>query len=118
MPSHRPEFLLHEVEGDGRTTIRFTAGTVLSETNAEEFARTLRALADARTPPQLVLDLGGVVMLTSAILAKLLTLNTHVRATGGRLTLSNASADVFQVFRVARLDTVLDVHPQNNPLPV
>jgi anti-anti-sigma factor len=117
MPANQFVFLL-PVEEDGRTTIRFPASTTLSEANAEEFERDLRALADARPHPHLVIDLGGVVLLTSAILAKVLTLNAHVRALGGRLTLCHASADVYQVFRLARLDTVLEVHPPTDSLPV
>jgi anti-anti-sigma factor len=117
MPSNQPELLLQVLEEDGRTTIRFPAGTVLSEANAEALARALRGPA-ARERPHLVIDLGGVAMLTSAILAKFLALHTQLRGAGGRLSLCNPSADVNQVFRVARLDTVLEVSPHASPLPV
>ena len=118
MPSNHSGFLLHVAEEDGRTTIRFPAGTSLSEANAEEFSRELLALVEGKEHPHLMVDLGGVVMLTSVILAKLVALNGRVRDLGGRLTLFNPNATVHQVFKVTRLDTVLEVHAPATPLPV
>jgi anti-anti-sigma factor len=117
MPANQPEFPLHFVDGDGRTTVRFPAGTTLSEANAEEFARALLARAEGTERPHLMVDLAGVVMLTSAILARFVALNARVRDLGGRLTLFNATPTVRHVFRVSRLDTVLEVHALTDPLP-
>jgi anti-anti-sigma factor len=108
------EFPLQIVEEDGRVTVRFPTGTTLSETNAEEFARELLALAERKSHPHLLVDLGGVAMLTSVILAKFIALNGKVRAGGGRLTLLNPSPVVRQVFKVTRLDTILEVA---SPIP-
>jgi anti-anti-sigma factor len=118
MPTNQSEFLFHVVEEDGRTAIWFPAGTSLSEINADEFARELLALVDGKERPHLVVDLGGVVMLTSVILSLFLTLNRRVRDLGGRLSLFNPAETIHQVFRVTRLDTVLELHPYANPLPV
>ena len=118
MSSNRSEFLFQVVEEDGCPTIRFPAGTTLSEANAEEFARGVLALGEGKERPHVMVDLGGVGMLTSAILARLVALNAHLRASGGRLTLFNVNPTVHQVFKVTRLDTVLDVRALDNPLPV
>ena len=117
MPATKPEFPLQIVEEAGRVTVRFPANTTLSEANAEEFARALLALAESKERPHLLVDLGGVAMLTSVILAKIIALNGKVRAAGGRLTLFNPTPVVHQVFKVTRLDTILDVHPFAHPLP-
>ncbi len=105
------------MEADGRTTVRFPAGTALSEANAEEFASQLLGLAEGKERPHLLIDLGGVSMLTSVILAKFIALNGRVRGLGGRLTLFNPNAIVHQVFKVTRLDTILEVHPFAHTIP-
>jgi anti-anti-sigma factor len=117
MASNQSEFPLRVVEEDGHTIVRFPADTMLSEANAEEFARALLTLAETRTRPHLMVDLGTVSMLTSMILAKLIALNGRVRAAGGRLTLFNPNPTVRQVFKVTRLDTVLEVRPLARPVP-
>ena len=117
MPVNQPGFPLQIVEEDGRVIVRFPANTTLSEANAEEFASELSALAQQRERPHLVVDLGGVDMLTSVILAKFIALNGRVRASGGRLTLFNPSPVVRQVFKVTRLDTILEVHPYGHAIP-
>lgn len=117
MPASQSEFPLHIVEEAGRTTVRFPAGTTLSEANAEEFARELLALAEGKNRPHLLVDLGGVAMLTSVILAKFINLNGRVRSLGGRLTLFNPNTTVHQVFKVTRLDTILEVHQFAHAIP-
>src|SRR5436190_194204 len=114
MPSNQSEFPLQIAEEGGRITVRFPTGTTLSESNAEEFARQLLALAEGKAHPHLLVDLGGVTMLTSVILAKFIALNGKIRGSGGRLTLSNPTPVVRQVFKVTRLDTILEVA---NPIP-
>jgi len=116
MSANRSAFLQVEEE-DGRTTVRLPAGTILSESNSEEFARELLALAEPKERPHLTVDLGGVVMLTSVILGKFLAINGHVRDRGGRFTLFNVNSNVYEVFVKSRLDTILEVHAIANPLP-
>ena len=117
MPSSQPELPLQIVEEDGRTIVQFPADTTLSEANAEEFGHALTVLTTGRDRPQLLVDLGTVSMVTSVILAKFLALNGRVRAAGGRLTLVNPSPIVRQVFKVTRLDTILDVQSKAHPIP-
>lgn len=103
------ELPLQVLEEEGRVTVRFPANTALSETNAEELSRQLSELLDRVRQRQLVVDLAGVKMLTSMVLAKFIALNGRVRASGGRLTLLNPNPVVGEVFKVTRLDTVLEV---------
>jgi anti-anti-sigma factor len=109
MPAQQPELPLQIVEEGSRITVRFPAGTTLSEANSEEFAGELNALAASKQKPHLLVDLGGVNMLTSIFLSKFIALNGKVRAAGGRLTLSNPTPVVRRVFKVTRLDTILEV---------
>lgn len=100
--------LLVVEEGD-HITVRFPVGSILTGANSEELARELFALAAREPKPHLCVDLSGVNMVTSLVLAKLIALNGELRAAGGRLTLANAKPVVREVFKVTRLDTVFEI---------
>ncbi|MBM3980098.1 MAG: STAS domain-containing protein [Planctomycetes bacterium] len=117
MPTPEPAFPFSVSEEAGRTTVRFPAGTALSEANAEALSRHLTALLEGKERPHLLIDLGGVTLLNSIMLAKFIGLNGRLRAAGGRLTLFNPNTIVRDVFRVTRLDTLLEVHAFSHTLP-
>jgi hypothetical protein len=60
-------------------------------------------------------DLSGVECPTAACLGQLVTLNSWLRAAGGRLVVDKVSARAFEVFAVARLTEVLDVRRPCEP---
>jgi anti-sigma B factor antagonist len=72
-------------------------------------ARELFGLTDGTGDRHLLLDFTNVEYLNSMELGTLVTLHKQVEATGGRLTLFNLSAQVFELFAVTRLDTVLGI---------
>lgn len=109
MPLPPSELQLDVVNDANAIVIRFPPNTTLAEVNAEEFGHKLATLAAQRQPPYLILDLANVTLLTSVILAKLISLNAKIRAAGGHLTLINATPTIYEVFHVTRLDTILDV---------
>lgn len=104
-----PTTSLRVFEEAGHTTVHFPAGTILAEVNVEDFERQLLAQIEGRDRPQLSLNLSGVSLLTSVALGKLVSLNARVREAGGRLTLVNLTPTVLQVFKVTRLDTLLEI---------
>ena len=118
MSSPTSELPLQATEKDGRVTVSFPANTSLSEANADAFSRALLGLIEGKDRPHLLIDLGGVAMLTSIILAKLVTLNATLRNANGRLTLFNPTPGVLQVFKVTHLDHFLEFHSDAQPLPV
>jgi anti-anti-sigma factor len=60
--------------------------------------------------PNLYLDLAGIRLMASAVLGKVLSLDTKLREHGGRLILVNIDPVIFQMFQAARLTEVLDIH--------
>jgi anti-sigma B factor antagonist len=72
-------------------------------------ARELVGLTAGPGGRHLLLDFTNVKYLNSMELGTLVTLHKQVEATGGRLTLFNLSAQVFELFAVTRLDTVLGI---------
>jgi anti-anti-sigma factor len=117
MSANRTALQLHVTEDANRVTVGFPPETALTEGNADELHRELAAAAAGREHPHLVIDLAGVVVLTSVILSKFLAINKQVRAAGGQVALHNPSSDILQVFKVTRLDTVLGVRTDATGLP-
>jgi anti-anti-sigma factor len=69
-------------------------------------------LIEATAQPQIALDFRQVYFLSSFGLTLLLTLHKRLAASGRRLTLFNLQPHVYEVFSVTRLNSVLDVRPQ------
>jgi anti-anti-sigma factor len=59
--------------------------------------------------PNLSLDLGGIRLMASAVLGKVLSLDTKLRQHGGQLILVNVDPLIFQMFHAARLTEILDI---------
>jgi anti-anti-sigma factor len=109
MLSPYPDTPLQVVEERGRTTVRFTDLTSLTEDNAAEVGHALTSLAADRERPDLLLDLAAVEFLTSEALVVFVVLYRQVRAAGGRLALANVRPVVRWVFALTRLDRMLDI---------
>jgi anti-anti-sigma factor len=72
-------------------------------------ARELDGLTAGTSERHLLLDFSHVGYLNSVELGTFVTLHKKARAAGGRLTLFNLSAQVFKLFSVSRLDTLLEI---------
>jgi anti-sigma B factor antagonist len=107
---------LKVAEEEGGVTVHFQAGTTLSEANAEEFSRQLLALTEGKERPHLIVDLGGVTMLTSVILAKFIALHRKVGAANGQLALVNLTPLVRDVFKATRLDVLFKINDAAKPV--
>jgi anti-anti-sigma factor len=110
MTPHRNAPLLH-VEQDGDHIVAKINATVLDEITAQAVAAELFRLVEDRARPHLRLDLSGVRYLTSTTLAKFLLLDRRVRAAGGDLVLADATAPVYEIFRITHLLEIFDVRP-------
>jgi anti-anti-sigma factor len=87
--------------------ITFVADAIRDVENV--IARELEGLTAGTSERHLLLDLSHVECLNSVELGTLITMHKQARAAGGRLTLFNLSADVFKLFSVTRLDTLLEI---------
>ena len=72
-------------------------------------ARELEALPVEAGVQHLLLDFTNVERLNSVELGTLISLHKRIRAAGGRLTLFNLSAQLFELFTVTRLNTLLGI---------
>ena len=107
-PSDKPWRLKVETPADG-TLIRFDCASLYFDEETTALAREeLFALLETLPPGCLVLDFSNVSFLTSNTLAMLLSLRKRWVGLGGQLFLKGLNPEVFEVFRVTRLDNVFD----------
>jgi anti-anti-sigma factor len=84
----------------------------LAEASLRRPREQLIALADGIGDGELHLDFSEVTYLDSTALAALVALHRRAEQTHGRLVCCNLAADLLKLFRLTRLDTILDVRPK------
>ncbi len=104
----RPPELFQCEAVPGGQLVRFTCRT-LDETNAQNLAAPLLALAPAHGAGSLYLDLGAVELLSSAVLGQLIVLHRRLRDAGGQLSLFNLQPLVCAVLKMSLLTDLLDI---------
>ncbi len=92
------------------SVVQFADRKILEEISIHEIGEELRALAEAEPRIKLLLDFANVDHLASAALGMLITLHKKVQERNGTLKLSNINRQIFQVFKITRLNRVFDIH--------
>ena len=88
----------------------FADRKILEELSIAEIGEELAKLV-AETPQiKLVLNFKNVEHLSSAALGMLITLNTQVNEHGGKLKLSDITPQIFEVFKITRLNKLFEIH--------
>jgi len=94
----------------GDVTVVTLAGNLMGGPDATALNTKLHELIDAGTR-KVVLDLSGVEFLNSSGLSLLIVGAGALRNAGGRLVLAGASPKVSSVITLAKLSSVLSMHP-------
>jgi len=105
-----PQELLLARTADGITTVSLPPHA-LDERCIETTRERLFALADGVFDGDLHLDCARIAYLGSISLGLLMALHRRVALTKGHLALLNVPQGLLGVFRLTRLDTILDVRP-------
>lgn len=84
-------------------------GRYLDTTNSPNFQDLGKQLLQSH--PYLIIDLQETIMITSAGMAALISLNRLAAERGGALRITNVSSDVLRMIELVRLDRVLDLVP-------
>jgi anti-sigma B factor antagonist len=87
-------------------------GPVLRPMDNMLHAEPFQKFIDAYTPApgtRIVCDFSNVHYISSAALSKLLSLRKRLKAAEGRIVLRSVHPDLWEVFRVTRLDTYFEV---------
>jgi anti-sigma B factor antagonist len=94
-------------QSDNVRVITFTADKVRDVENM--LARELEGRTDRLGACHLLLDFTNVECLNSLELGTLITLHKRMKAAGGRLTLFNLNAQVYELFTITHLQTVMGI---------
>ena len=92
------------------SVVQFADRKILEELSIHEIGEELKVLVDSEPKVRLLLDFASVDHLASAALGMLITLHKNVQARNGTLKLANINKQIFQVFKITRLDRVFEIH--------
>lgn len=96
---------------DNVVIIEFADRKILEELAIQEIGDELNKLVESEPGIRLLLDFSNVDHLSSAALGMLITLNNKVRDQNGTLRLANINKQIYEVFKITRLNKVFDIYP-------
>ncbi len=95
---------------NGVSVVEFADRKILEELSIQEIGEELNRVVESETGIKLLLDFRNVDHLSSAALGMLITLNKKVKEQRGNLKLSDINRQIFEVFKITRLNRVFDIH--------
>jgi anti-sigma B factor antagonist len=90
--------------------VEFADRKILEELSIQEIGEELNRLADTQGGIRMLLNFKNVDHLSSAALGMLITLNKKIKERSGVLKLSDINRQIFEVFKITRLNRVFDIH--------
>jgi anti-sigma B factor antagonist len=101
-----------EVEDIGDVTVvKFIDKKILDEQNIQIIGEQLFGLVEESGRRKILLNFDNVDYLSSAALGKLVTMHKKVMAVGGKLVLCSISPNIFEVFKITKLNQVFKIFP-------
>ena len=97
-------------ESNGVKVVRFTERRILEELSISQIGEELAKLVDEVPAIKVLLCFENVEHLSSAALGMLITLNKKVSEHGGKLKLSDITPQIYEVFKITRLNKLFDIH--------
>jgi anti-sigma B factor antagonist len=99
-----------EVEDIGDVTVvNFVDRKILDEQNIQVIGEQLFSLVDNSGRRKVLLNFSNVEYLSSAALAKLITLNKKLQQVNGRLVLCNIDPQIYEVFEITKLNRLFEI---------
>lgn len=92
------------------TQIEFVDRNILDEANIQQIGEEIGALIDGAANPKLLINFASVDHLSSAALGTLITINNKMRARKGQLRLANIDPQIYEVFKITKLDRLFSIH--------
>ncbi|MFQ5411275.1 MAG: STAS domain-containing protein [Phycisphaerae bacterium] len=98
-------------ETNGVSIVEFADRKILDELCIMEIQEELTRLVESKAGSNLLLSFDNVEHLSSAALGMLITLRKKVEEQQGKLKLSDINPQIYEVFKITRLNKVFDIHP-------
>jgi len=92
------------------TVASFIDRKILDEGNIQIIGTQLFGLIEEDGREKIILDFTNVEYLSSAALGKLITMDKKVKAAQGKLRLCSVRLEIYEVFRITKLDQLFDIH--------
>ncbi len=109
MPQPQPRRQLNVDLVEGIILVTFTAPRIVQEKAIQSTFEQLQRLVDEKPGRELVLDFRKVQFLSSSVLGRLVLLHKKVASAKGRLLLCGIAKEIFEVFKITKLDKVFTV---------
>ncbi len=95
----------------GVSLVEFADRKILDELCIHEIQEELATLVDSSPVGNLLLSFKNVDHLSSAALGMLITLKKQIEQKQGKLKLSDINPQIYEVFKITRLNKIFDIHP-------
>lgn len=100
-----------EVKDDGGVThVGFLDANILSIDVIQPIEGELVRLVEEAGKPKMLLDFAAVRHLSSGALGTLITVNNKVKAKGGQLRLASIDPNIYEVFKITKLNKLFQIH--------
>lgn len=106
----QPSTHLKIKRSDSIAVVEFADRKILEELSIQEIGEELARLVELEPGIRLLLNFKNVDHLSSAALGMLITLNRKVQAQNGSLKLSDINHQIFEVFKITKLNRVFEIH--------
>ncbi len=106
----QPSSHLKVKRSDSVSVVEFADRKILEELSIQEIGEELDELVESEPGVKLLLNFKNVDHLSSAALGMLITLNKKIKERDGDLKLSDINRQIFEVFKITKLNRVFDIH--------
>ena len=94
---------------EGILLVCFTTPRIVQEEDIQAIFEQLQRLVEEKPGREYVLDFRKVQFLSSSVLGRLILLQKKVASTKGRLVLCAIAKEIFEVFKITKLDKVFTI---------
>ena len=101
---------LNVTETDAVHVVEFSDRKILEEFSIAEIGEELARIVGEAEGVKILVSFKDVEHLSSAALGMLITLNKKVGEQNGKLKLSDISPQIYEVFKITRLNKLFDIH--------
>lgn len=96
---------------DNTTVVKLNEESITDPLYIIELSDELVSVLKNANPPDVLLDFGNVAFLSSTMLGTLTRLFRQTHEQEGRLRLCAIRPSVMEVFKITKLDTIFEIHP-------
>ena len=101
---------LRSEENDDVLVVYFNDAKILDESKIQQVHNELNEMLSSAPAGKLLLNFDNVTFMSSAMIGKIILLNKKCKSNDVKLKLCNISDNVMEVFKLMRLNKVLDIH--------